>query len=580
MLTGSGGIAAEPAAPESGEIHYKIEWKGLKKHPQEKALKEVSRIESLKELSIPSIPLLRKRLDEDLLRLTSFLQAKGYYLAEVQGQYDSSSVPGVVRFQCNPGPLFTIGEQTFTYRGDTVPHKKWQPYINGSDPATTQVILNSEKYMLRHFQNTGHPFPQILTRNYVLDPERKKMDLNYEIDPGPIMRMGKVTIQGLESVGEKSILRQINWKPGDLYDLRLLEEFEKELILTGLFSRVKLTPAPSETEAPQIDFTLAVTERYHRTFRFGVDHRSDVGFGMKTSWEHRNYFGKGEKLRLDFTLAEEETIAGIVIRKPGFQIRNQSLVLGLTASEERPDAYTSQSLESYVGLEREYNRRFANSIGIAYKYATVEQGGDEDLYGLLSLPLQSVWDTTANDLHPSKGHRLISQATPYTDLLNQDLTFGRLQVIGSKYHIIHKRPQLVLAGRVAVGSLLGAEVDDIPADERFYAGGGGSVRGFSYQSIGPKEDGESIGGSSLLEVSAELRARFTETWGLATFLDGGMVTNEKAPFGNQPLQWGAGAGLRIFTGIGPLRLDLAYPINPDEDQESRLQFYISLGQSF
>jgi translocation and assembly module TamA len=178
------------------------------------------------------------------------------------------------------------------------------------------------------------------------------------------------------------------------------------------------------------------------------------------------------------------------------------------------------------------------------------------------------------------GHRTYTELTPYTDLLNGDLDFTRIEFSDSRYFRLTRRPQLILAARVTAGTLLGAESSNIPADERYYAGGGGSVRGYSYQSIGPSVDGESVGGSALLESSFELRARFTETWGVATFLDGGMVSNGKIPDQNFPMKWGAGAGLRIFTGIGPLRLDVAYPLNPDPDKTAQVQFYISLGQAF
>ncbi|MDF3128842.1 BamA/TamA family outer membrane protein [Kiritimatiellaeota bacterium B1221] len=571
---------AEAQVTEKVDVPYEIKWKGIEKHAQRVVLKSASRIESLQDTPPPSIPLLQKRVDDDLTRLTLLMQANGYYLASMDAAIDKSTTPITVTLICKPGRLFTIGNQTFHYVGNHAPEKPWTPYLKSTDPASTRAIEESEARMLRHFKNNGHPFPRILSKDYVLDEEKTNMDIHYEIDPGRPMRMGHLQIAGLSAVHEKAILRQVSWQLGDRYDLRQVESFEKDLILTGLFSKVELSPLVSKELPNQIDFTLTVTERYFRTLSFGVNYRSDVGWGAKSSWEHRNIFGYGERFKLDLTVSEDESIAAAAIRKPGFQIQNQSLLLGATASEETPDAYTSLSFESYVGLERTYTRKFSTQIGLAYKYSTVEQIGEEEIYGLLSLPLQSHWDSTRNDLNPLTGHRLTAQVVPYTDLLNDDLNFGRLQLIGSRYLTIRSRPQLVLAGRATLGSLVGADSGDIPADERFYAGGGGSVRGFTYQSIGPREEGEIVGGTSLMELSLELRARLTETWGFATFVDGGMVTSEDSPFSDEPIQWGSGVGLRIFTGLGPLRLDLAYPLNPNDDQESRLQFYISLGQSF
>jgi len=574
------GPAAKVCADDVPDTRYTVQWSGIRKHPMEDLLRETSRSETLREHPPPSLPLLRKRMQDDLPRLISVLQAHGFYEAELEAELVTDRSPNRIRFICRPGPRYTFGSQTVEYAGDHPPRSRWTPFLLETDPASTRAIELSEQQMMRFFRNHGHPYPELLDRTYELDPDTKKMNLHYVIDPGPLMTMGDLEIQGLNQVGRKAILRQVNWNPGDVYDQRLVEEFEKNLILTGLFSRVNLAPKQNVEPNSQLDFLLNATERFHRTIRLGGNYRSDVGFGFKSSWEHRNMFGRGERLILDFTLAEEETIASAGLRKPGFQIRNQSLLFGVKAEEERPDAYTSLSFESYVGLEREYSREISTSLGLAYKYSTVEQGDSEENFGLLSLPLLSVWDTTRDELNPVGGHRLVSELTPYTDLLNEDLQFGRIQLTGSRYFMLTRWPQIILAGRATAGGLLGADSEEIPADERYYSGGGGSVRGFSYQSIGPKVDGESVGGSSLLELSVELRTRFTETWGGVVFLDGGMVTRDASPFGNQPMQWGAGAGLRIFTGIGPLRVDLAYPVNPDESQDARLQFYISLGQSF
>jgi translocation and assembly module TamA len=573
------GLPAE-ALPANDSLNYEIRWEGLKKHAMAELLKKTSRMETLKNAPPASMPLLQKRLDQDIVRLLELLQAQGYYEAKLSGKIEATQSPATVILNCQPGPLFYIGEIDIVYPDHQRPLSVWKPLLQSTDPATTGLVRSEEARILRYLQQNGHPEPLISNRDYVVDPEKKTMDLRYEVDPGAPRRFGNLTTVGVKSLNPKYIRRQKPWEDGDWYDIRLIEDFEKDLVLTGLFSRVRISIGPGTTDPETLDLLLTVTERYPRTIRAGANYRSDVGFGANSSWEHRNVFGRGERLKIEGLLAEEERWLSAGIRKPGFITNNQSILLNFSVRDEQPDAYSSRSYNTSIGVERTFSRSFSSSLGLGYKYASVKQGGEENIYGLVYLPWKMKWDSTQSDLNPVAGHRTYTELTPYTDLLNGDLDFTRIEFSDSRYFRLTRRPQLILAARVTAGTLLGAESSNIPADERYYAGGGGSVRGYSYQSIGPSVDGESVGGSALLESSFELRARFTETWGVATFLDGGMVSNGKIPDQNFPMKWGAGAGLRIFTGIGPLRLDVAYPLNPDPDKTAQVQFYISLGQAF
>jgi translocation and assembly module TamA len=138
----------------------------------------------------------------------------------------------------------------------------------------------------------------------------------------------------------------------------------------------------------------------------------------------------------------------------------------------------------------------------------------------------------------------------------------------------------VLAGRTAVGSIVGEPRSDIPANLRVYAGGGGSVRGFGYQLAGELDDDDKpIGGRSLVELGGEVRVRITESIGVVAFVDAGTVYSSATPDFSETLRVGAGPGLRYFSPIGPLRLDVGFPLNP-RDSDDTWQLYISIGQAF
>ena len=160
-------------------------------------------------------------------------------------------------------------------------------------------------------------------------------------------------------------------------------------------------------------------------------------------------------------------------------------------------------------------------------------------------------------------------------------SFLKSYIEGRDYFLWWDKYRVSHALRLALGTIDGTPVESVPANERYYAGGGGSIRGYEYQQVGPKVDGVPTGGDKLLEFSAELRVQPGNRLGYVLFLDGGTVYNDLVSTDTErALRFGAGFGLRWFTTIGPLRFDAAYPLNPDESQVERVQFYISLGQAF
>ena len=139
----------------------------------------------------------------------------------------------------------------------------------------------------------------------------------------------------------------------------------------------------------------------------------------------------------------------------------------------------------------------------------------------------------------------------------------------------------VLAGRARVGSTVGQPRRNVPANKRFYAGGGNSVRGYGYQKIGPlNDDDDPDGGRSLLELGAEFRAQVWGNFAVVPFVDGGTVYDNAYPDFSETFRWAAGIGLRYHTVIGPIRFDIAFPLNPRKGTDDPYQFYISIGQAF
>jgi translocation and assembly module TamA len=218
--------------------------------------------------------------------------------------------------------------------------------------------------------------------------------------------------------------------------------------------------------------------------------------------------------------------------------------------------------------------------GISYRFSDVEQLGERDMFRLFSIPVKLSWDSRDDPLDPVNGGRLNLKMTPFLDVFNTDTRFWKCWASTTRYIRLSESPHLVIAGRMGIGSILGIIRDEVPADERFYAGGGGSIRGYPYQSVGPLEGTNPVGGRSLLEISAELRLKLTDSFGLVGLLDGGNAFESRFPDFEKDLLWSAGVGLRYFTGIGPFRLDVAFPFDRRERIDDAFQVYVSLGQSY
>ncbi len=222
------------------------------------------------------------------------------------------------------------------------------------------------------------------------------------------------------------------------------------------------------------------------------------------------------------------------------------------------------------------------SLGTALRYARIEDLGEpEQTYALLSFPGKVDWDFANDRFSPTAGGTVLATLTPFVDLLGMDRRFLKGRLTHTRYIALSAAPQLVLALRGSVGALGGVGRDEVPADERFYAGGGGSIRGIGFELAGPLDDDDKpLGGRSVVEGSVELRTRFANDFGVALFLDAGTVDTSSFPSFEERVLFGAGPSLRYFTPVGPIRFDVGFPLNPRKGVDSDYQLYFSIGQSF
>ena len=310
---------------------------------------------------------------------------------------------------------------------------------------------------------------------------------------------------------------------------------------------------------------------------------------MEGEWEHRNFFGNGEKLVVSLPITPEKQGLKASFEKPAFLDRDQKLVGEASLLQEITDAYDRRGLRVGAGIERRLSPYWWVGVGASSDSgALTEDDRTNEPYSFVGPHLRIVRDSRNNKINPKRGSVLEINSKPIFGYYDGFFTALGTEVEGMFYYApFRKGPnkgviddKLVLAARVRGGSMAGAEMNNLPSTLRYYAGGAGSVRGYSYQAIGPRNDkGDPSGGRSYQIVNLEARYKITDEIGIVPFLDGGMVYEDALPqiFGD--MRWGAGLGLRYYTPIGPVRLDVATPLNP-VDGDPPLQLYISIGQSF
>jgi translocation and assembly module TamA len=578
--------APEQPAAGAADLRYAVTIEGVPDDALRGLLLQVSETQRLIDRPPPSLARLRRRAQDDRARLLEVLRSEGYYGGQVEVAMDNSVQPIRVTFRIELGPVYRLGAVSIEVEPPEPALRLPSPQEIGlkpGEPAAARTVLDAEQALLNRVRAQGFILAVAGPRRAVVDHDTDLMDLTLRIQPGPLSRFGPVSFDGLGTVEQDFVANRLDWKQGELITPARLEEARTSLRETGLFTNVQIDLADELDAQGQLPVTVDLTERKHRSIGLGVRYRTDEGPGGSISWEHRNMFGRGEQVSVE---ADGSFIGAFLIasfRKPDFGRRNQSLLSDFRLAYDDTDAFESTSARARLGLERQLGDGMTVALGVSFLAQEVRDKAQDDnseTFGLLSLPARFEWDRSDDRLDPSSGGRLRVENEPFVDVIGNGLLFNKSRVDYAHYLEVVQNPQIVLAGRTALGAMVGESRDEIPANLRFYAGGGGSVRGFGYQLAGQlNDDDDPIGGRSLLELSGEVRVRITESIGAVAFVDAGTVYSSSAPDFSETLRVGAGPGLRYFSPIGPLRLDVGFPLNP-RDSDDTWQLYISIGQAF
>ena len=573
------------AAQDIG-FRYQATITGVDEKPLRKLLESASQLMTLKDRPPPTLAALERRVRADLDRLNKVLRSEGYYDAQLDYRLETDEKPVRVFVDIDTGVRYVLERYTIGYTGPgsddpDLPYDAGSIGITLGQPARAETVAGARRRLMETLAEIGHPLANVVDQSVVVDHASDSMTVVIDVTPGEQARFGAVEIAGEVTVEADYIRSFIPWQEGEIFDRRKLAEARLQLLESGLFAVVAFDRPNELGTDGKLPITVRVEERKHRSIGLGGRWSTDEGFSVEAQWEHRNILGRGELLSVTGEIGEIKQEFAAAFKKPHFLRRNQDLLANAALAHEDTDAFNGPLTRYFIGLQRKLTRNWKIIAGVPIEFSNLSDLQGTRRFSLFGLEVRGERDTS-NDRHdPTAGSRLKMSLNPYYGTGDNRVNFltGRLGLTG--YHAVDAAERYTLAGRARLGSIVGESTESLPANKRFYAGGGASIRGYRFQSVGPlAPDNTPLGGRALFEVSAELRAKITDTIGGVIFLDGGNVYDDELPDLSTNLQWAVGIGGRYFTAFGPVRLDFGFPINGRDGVDDVMQFYISIGQAF
>jgi translocation and assembly module TamA len=585
LVLDAGALAAN--ARRSSDLAYRVKLVGVSEEKLRTFLKENSKL--LTQIKTPPMSrmALEQRTREDKAQLSEVLKSEGYYAALVESRIDFRTKPIGITLDIATGPRFLLGRFEIVYVNGSeglepeAREAAEASALKAGAPARAADILAAQERVVESLRRSGYPFVAIREAHYSISLDDKTMTVRLDVAPGGSWRFGEIVLEGLRDVEPGYVLRKAPWTRGARFDVSKLAAYRQTLDATGLFQSVHIEPAPERAGGEgELPVRVSLVERKPRTIGIGVQYSTNEGPGGRIFWEHRNFMHRARTLDLSVSGNPTRQAFEGSYRQPEFLRSDQALFARLALSHESSDAFNALSLVSAIGLERQLKPALSISAAVEFERARIEDQTGLSKVSLVSLPLVGNYDTSNDFLDPSRGLRWRLKVAPSVGDNHGGVSFLTVESSASGYIPVIAKPKTILALRARLGAIAGANVDDVPADHRFYAGGGGSLRAYGYRDAGPLDaQGDPTGGRAVTEIGAELRIRAGKQFGVVPFFEGGNVYEKSLP-GFDRFLWGAGLGLRYFSAVGPLRLDIAVPLNRRRGVDAQVQVYVSIGQAF
>ncbi|RBP07371.1 autotransporter secretion outer membrane protein TamA [Roseiarcus fermentans] len=512
-----------------------------------------------------------------------------------------------VTIRIDPGPMFRLASiRIVNGAGEDLAASGALPDrvvgLKPGDPAAADGLRAAEARIVDYFRNQGRPLAKVLGIAPVVNHATDTMDVTFLTAPGPVAPFGDATLVGPKDFPQSVARSYLYIEPGDPYSPKAIADARNGLREIPAVGGVRIIESKTLDAAGRLPYQVDIDDRLPYAAGASAKYSSLNGPAGQVYWEDRNVFGGGERLRLQAEMfyappwyMTSTSVKSLSINDLGGRISASFLKPALWGSRndfllDALGEKVSTSGVGFVGYQAEdadvtaaLRHRFSQSTwiqaGVEGQTGVATDSLGRVNYTLVGVPLSANYDTTDSKLDPTTGVRLNATIAGYPEFLGSTLNLGQFKARASAYYSVDPDQRFVLAGRIGLGAEVGPALGDIPANWRFYAGGGGSVRGYAYDSLGPRNIWGVTGGRSLFEASAEVRIKITDTIGIVPFFDAGNAFTTPFPNFSMPLYTAAGLGLRYYTAIGPIRLDVAHPFLPAPGS-GPVAVYVSIGQAF
>lgn len=540
----------------------------------------------------------------DYARMIAVAYGEGYYGPGVSIKIDGREAANIDPFNpptnikrivisVQPGPRFSFGKTDISPRAPSAPVG---PIVEGFAPGETarsDLIGAAANAGVREWREEGHAKATLGNQKILARHNKTLLDVDIDLEPGPRLRFGRLTIEGDRDVSDKRMRQIMGFPEGEIYSPAELRDAVNRVRRTGVFSTVAVAESETPNADGTLDYTMTLIEEKPRRYGFSVEYSTLDGFTIGAFWLHRNLFGGAERLRIDVEAANiggeetglsdaggEDYSATLRLTRPGtFGPDNDAFFFSEFESTDDPD-YEETAITAGVGVTRYFNEDLFGEVSGGLRYShVIDAFGDREFYHAV-LPSRLEWDKRDDPGDATSGFYLDTTATPYLGL--RDSQSGMVAEVDARSYVgFGKDSPVVLAGRVQLGSVVGSDLDETPPDFLFFSGGGDTVRGQSYQSLGVDAgNGEQSGGRSFVGLSGEVRTKITSSIGVVAFMDWGFVGPDSfySDAGNS--HSGVGLGVRYATPIGPIRVDFATPYTGTKKRFESVELYIGVGQAF